>query len=74
MGTAAPRGWALVDCLDAANESNSVSRATVSGSLASVLPSLLPFVGQLYGGDPPSLFFRVDDRERRRIPSQAGAQ
>lgn len=39
-------------------------------SLASVLLGLLPFVGTLYGGELPSLFFRIDGGDMRNIPSR----
>lgn len=56
--------------LDAANAFNSVSRAAIFAGLADVLPPLLQFVRKLYGADPSSLFFRMDDGQMRMIPSR----
>lgn len=39
--------------LDGVNALNFVSRVAIVAGLADVLPSLLSFVGKLYGGDPP---------------------
>lgn len=48
-------GWLIA--LDAANALNSMSRVTMFGRLNTARPFLLPFVGRLLGGEPPSLIW-----------------
>lgn len=64
--------WLIV--LDAVNTFTSISWAAIFAGLTYVLLSLVPFVGTLYRGDPPSRFFRMDDGAIKTILSRTGAQ
>lgn len=60
--------------LGAATAFNSVSSAAIFTNLADALPSLLPYVGKLHGGDPLSLFFYMDDSTVQTLLSRTEAQ